>query len=46
MLEAISAGLFSLFTPQALLFMMIGILYGLVIGILPGGAICYLDEVV
>src|SRR6476620_1679397 len=36
MLEAIGSGLLSLFTPQALLFMLIGILYGLVIGILPG----------
>ncbi len=36
MLEAIGSGLLALLTPQALLFMLIGILYGLVIGILPG----------
>jgi TctA family transporter len=36
MLEAIHSGLFALFTPQALLFMLLGILYGLVVGILPG----------
>ena len=36
MLEAIAAGLLALLTPQALLFMLIGSVYGLVIGILPG----------
>src|SRR5688572_409248 len=36
MLEAINSGLLALLTPQALLFMLLGILYGLVIGILPG----------
>ena len=36
MLEAIQSGLLALFTPQALVFMLLGILYGLVIGILPG----------
>ena len=36
MLDAIVAGLLPLLTPQALLFMIIGVLYGLVIGILPG----------
>jgi TctA family transporter len=36
MIDAIVAGLLSLLTPQALLFMLIGVLYGLVIGILPG----------
>ncbi len=36
MLEAITSGLLALLTPQALVFMLIGILYGLVIGILPG----------
>lgn len=36
MLEAALSGLLALFTPQALLFMLIGVLYGLVIGILPG----------
>ena len=36
MLEAIYAGLVALFTPQAMLFMVLGIVYGLVIGILPG----------
>jgi putative tricarboxylic transport membrane protein len=36
MLEAALVGLLQLFTPQALLFMLIGVLYGLVIGILPG----------
>ncbi len=35
-IDAIFAGLFSLLTPQALLFMVIGVVYGLVIGILPG----------
>jgi putative tricarboxylic transport membrane protein len=34
--EAIVAGLLSLLTPQAILFMFIGIIYGLVIGVLPG----------
>jgi putative tricarboxylic transport membrane protein len=36
MLDAIVAGLLPLLTPQALLFMILGVLYGLVIGILPG----------
>lgn len=36
MLEAIVSGLMALMTPQALLFMSIGVVYGLVIGILPG----------
>ncbi len=36
MIEAIVAGLSALLTPQALLFMLIGVVYGLVIGILPG----------
>jgi TctA family transporter len=36
MLEAINSGLLALFTPQAMLFMLLGVLYGLVIGILPG----------
>src|SRR5687768_18576534 len=36
MLEAITAGLAALLTPQAILFMLIGVVYGLVIGILPG----------
>ncbi|HEY7384247.1 MAG TPA: tripartite tricarboxylate transporter permease [Beijerinckiaceae bacterium] len=36
MLDAIIAGLMSLLTVQAILFMLIGIVYGLVIGILPG----------
>jgi TctA family transporter len=36
MLEAISSGLAALMTPQAMLFMFIGVIYGLVIGILPG----------
>jgi TctA family transporter len=36
MLEAIVSGFHALLTPQALLFMLIGVLYGLVIGILPG----------
>ena len=34
--EAIVSGLVALLTPQALLFMFIGVIYGLVIGILPG----------
>ena len=36
MLEAIGAGLASLATPQAMAFMVIGVVYGLVVGILPG----------
>ena len=36
MLEAIGSGLAALLTPQAILFMFIGVVYGLVIGILPG----------
>ena len=36
MLEAIASGLAALLTPQAIVFMIIGVLYGLVIGILPG----------
>ena len=36
MLDAIFAGLVSLGTAQALLFLLIGVIYGLVIGILPG----------
>ena len=36
MLDAIIAGLVALFTPQAILFMIIGVIYGLIIGILPG----------
>lgn len=36
MVDAIVAGLAALLTPQALLFMFLGVLYGLVIGILPG----------
>ena len=36
MLEAIGAGLASLATPQAIAFMLIGVVYGLVVGILPG----------
>jgi TctA family transporter len=36
MLEAILAGLVALATPQAALFMCIGVSYGLMIGILPG----------
>jgi TctA family transporter len=35
-LEAIVAGLAALATPQAILFLIIGVAYGLVIGILPG----------
>jgi TctA family transporter len=35
-IEAITSGLLALLTPQAMLFMVIGVLYGLVIGILPG----------
>ena len=36
MFEAIVAGLVALATPQAVLFMLVGVSYGLVIGILPG----------
>lgn len=36
MLEAIASGLGALLTPQAILFMIIGVIYGLIIGILPG----------
>ena len=36
MFEAIFAGLAALATPQAVLFMIIGVSYGLMIGILPG----------
>lgn len=36
MLEAIGAGLVALATPQAAAFMLIGVVYGLVVGILPG----------
>ncbi len=36
MIDAIITGLGSLLTPQAILFMFIGVIYGLVIGILPG----------
>jgi TctA family transporter len=36
MIDAITAGLTALLTPQSLLFMTIGVVYGLVIGILPG----------
>ena len=36
MLEAITSGLTALLTPQAMLFMVIGVIYGLIIGILPG----------
>ncbi len=36
MLDAIASGLLALLTPQALLFLLIGVVYGLVIGILPG----------
>ena len=36
MLEAIATGLLALLTPQAVLFMLIGSVYGLIIGILPG----------
>ena len=36
MLDAIVAGLAALLTPQAMLFMLIGVIYGLIIGILPG----------
>jgi putative tricarboxylic transport membrane protein len=36
MLEAIATGLLALLTPQALLFMLLGSVYGLIVGILPG----------
>jgi len=36
MLEAIGSGLVALLTPQAMTFMVIGVVYGLVVGILPG----------
>ncbi len=36
MLDAIISGLAALLTPQAILFMIIGVIYGLIIGILPG----------
>jgi putative tricarboxylic transport membrane protein len=36
MLEAIATGFLALLTPQALLFMLIGSVYGLIVGILPG----------
>ncbi len=36
MLEAIVSGLTALLTPQAILFMVVGVIYGLIIGILPG----------
>ena len=36
MLDAIVTGLAALSTPQAIMFMLIGVVYGLVIGILPG----------
>lgn len=36
MIDAIGAGLSSLLTLQAILFMFIGVIYGLVVGILPG----------
>jgi len=36
MLEAIISGLMALATPQAMLFMIIGVSYGLMVGILPG----------
>jgi TctA family transporter len=34
--EAIAAGFLALITPQALIFMAVGVVYGLVIGVLPG----------
>ena len=34
--EAIASGLAALLTPQAVLFMLVGVVYGLIIGILPG----------
>lgn len=36
MLDAIGAGLMALLTPQAVAFLTIGVIYGLVVGILPG----------
>ena len=36
MVEAILSGLTALLTPQAILFMLIGVGYGLIVGILPG----------
>ncbi|HSR71401.1 MAG TPA: tripartite tricarboxylate transporter permease [Kiloniellales bacterium] len=36
MLEAIASGLLALFTPQALLFMFLGVTYGIFVGVLPG----------
>src|SRR3970040_218740 len=39
MLEAIASGLAALLTPQAILFMIIGVIYGLIIGILSGAHI-------
>jgi putative tricarboxylic transport membrane protein len=36
MLDAIATGLLALLTPQAVLFMLIGSVYGLIVGILPG----------
>ncbi len=36
MLDAIGAGLVALLTPHAVLFLVIGVVYGLVVGILPG----------
>jgi len=36
MLEAITSGLTALLTPQAVLFLFVGVVYGLIIGILPG----------
>src|SRR5512146_1413599 len=36
MINAIIAGLTSLLTPQTILFMFIGVIYGLIVGILPG----------
>lgn len=36
MLDAMVAGLHALLTPQSIVFLMIGVVYGLIIGILPG----------
>lgn len=36
MLDAIASGLYALLTPQAIVFLTLGVVYGLVIGILPG----------
>lgn len=36
MFAAAIAGLLALFTPQSILFMVVGVIYGLVIGVLPG----------